>query len=165
MSKKDKSQVIDGQVMDPTAEGVADEEAQAKLEKSKQQKKEAAKRFHEKRAAEKKASQENASAYIEFCKSNGTWDTMDDKFKKWFSDLANPVSASGNEPVFGKLFGANPQVGDSITMRDVFEKTLKGKSNIDNLCKKWAEKGIIVSYKANPEDITLSTYTIESLGA
>lgn len=165
MSKKDKSQVIDGQVMDPTAEGVADEEAQAKLEKFKQQKKEAAKRFHEKRAAEKANRQQTAVKFIESCKADGKWDTMADEYKKWLTDMANPVSASGNEPVFGKLFGANPQVGDSITMRDVFEKTLKGKSNIDNLCKKWAEKGIIVSYKANPEDITLSTYTIESLGA
>lgn len=162
MSKKDKSQVIEGQeVVDET---VAATEAE-KLEKFKQQKKEAAKRFKERRAAEKENTIKTAQKFIESCKADGKWDAMADEYKQWLCNLANPVAAAGNEPVFNKLFGANPEIGTKVTMREVFEKTLKGKSNIDNLVKKWAERGIVVSYQPNPEDITQSTYTVESLGA
>lgn len=160
MSKKDKSQVID-----PTAETVVDEAAAEKLAKFKEAKKEAAKRHKEKVAAQKNATIEGANESIKILKENNLWDSLPDSVKQYFVAQSQLGTSSGNEPVFAKLFGDNPQVGDSITIRDVFQKTLKGKSNMDNLVKKWAEKGIVISYAANAEDITLSTYTIESLGA
>ena len=40
------------------------------------------------------------------------------------------------------------------------EKTLKGKTNIDHYCKKWAEKGIIVECKEDKTDLRKSTYKI-----
>ena len=99
-------------------------------------------------------------------KRDGIWDKLDDECKGFVNGLANPVSAAGNgtESVFTKLFGANPAVGASFTLSDAFNKTLKGKANIDHLVKKWSEKGIVVSFKKNDNNILDSVYTLEATG-
>jgi hypothetical protein len=61
------------------------------------------------------------------------------------------------------IFGATPKVGDSKTLRTIFEKTLKGKSAIDAYVKKWAEKGIVVEFNKDSVDILNSTYTIAKM--
>lgn len=163
MSKKDKSQVAEGiepQVEDENAVGT--DEAKEKFKASK---KEAAKRFKERRAQEKEDRISGAKKLMEVMKRDGIWDKLDDASKAFVSGLANPVSnVGGNESVFTKLFGANPQVGASFTLTDAFNKTLKGKANIDHLVKKWAEKGTVVSFKKDEDNILNSTYTLEAIG-
>lgn len=71
----------------------------------------------------------------------------------------------GGTPVFNKLFGDAPKVGDKITIQDVFNKTMKGISQMTALCRKWEEKnGTIVKYSHNEEKPFLSTYEIVKLG-
>ena len=171
MSKKDKTQVVEPQVAEsPLAETPkaiaqkAESEAE-KLEKFKAAKKAAAKRFKERRAQEKVNRIEGAKKLIDVMQRDGIWDKLDDECKGFVNGLANPVSAAnGTESVFTKLFGANPAVGASFTLSDAFNKTLKGKANIDHLVKKWSEKGIVVSFKKNDNNILDSVYTLEATG-
>lgn len=169
MSKKDKTQVVEPQVVESslaeTSKAKAESEAE-KLEKFKAAKKAAAKRFKERRAQEKVNRIEGAKKLIDVMKRDGIWDKLDDECKGFVNGLANPVSAAGNgtESVFTKLFGANPAVGASFTLSDAFNKTLKGKANIDHLVKKWSEKGIVVSFKKNDTNILDSVYTLEATG-
>lgn len=163
MSKKDKTQVVEPQVAETKEAGMTEAE---KLEKFKAAKKAAAKRFKERRAQEKVNRIEGAKKLIDVMKRDGIWDKLDDECKGFVNGLANPVSAAGNgtESVFTKLFGANPAVGASFTLSDAFNKTLKGKANIDHLVKKWSEKGIVVSFKKNDTNILDSVYTLEATG-
>ncbi len=163
MSKKDKSQVVEPQVAGTEEAGMTEAE---KLEKFKAAKKAAAKRFKERKAQEKVDRIEGAKKLIDVMKRDEIWDKLDDECKGFINGLANPVSAAGNgtESVFTKLFGANPAVGASFTLSDAFNKTLKGKANIDHLVKKWSEKGIIVSFKKNDTNILDSVYTLEATG-
>lgn len=163
MSKKDKTQVVEPQVAETKEAGMTEAE---KLEKFKAAKKAAAKRFKERRAQEKVSRIEGAKKLIDVMKRDGIWDKLDDECKGFVNGLANPVSAAGNgtESVFTKLFGANPAVGASFTLSDAFNKTLKGKANIDHLVKKWSEKGIVVSFKKNDNNILDSVYTLEATG-
>lgn len=163
MSKKDKTQVVEPQVAETKEAGMTEAE---KLEKFKAAKKAAAKRFKERRAQEKVNRIEGAKKLIDVMKRDGIWDKLDDECKGFVNGLANPVSAAGNgtESVFTKLFGANPAVGATFTLSDAFNKTLKGKANIDHLVKKWSEKGIVVSFKKNDNNILDSVYTLEATG-
>lgn len=62
------------------------------------------------------------------------------------------------KPVFYKLFGDAPKVGDKVTGLDVYNKTEKGYSEMRQLIKKWKEKqGIVVEL-----DEKTKTYTIKS---
>lgn len=163
MSKKDKSQVAESQVVGTEEAGMTEAE---KLEKFKASKKAAAKRFKERKAQEKVDRIEGAKKLIDVMKRDGIWDKLDNECKGFINGLADPVSAAGNgtESVFTKLFGANPAVGASFTLSDAFNKTLKGKANIDHLVKKWSEKGVIVSFKKNDTNILDSVYTLEATG-
>lgn len=163
MSKKDKSQVVEPQVAGTEEAGMTEAE---KLQKFKENKRAAAKRFKERKAQEKIDRIEGAKKLLEVMKRDGIWDKLDDECKGFINGLANPVSVAGNgtESVFTKLFGANPAVGATFTLSDAFNKTLKGKANIDHLVKKWAEKGIVVSFKKNDANILDSVYTLEATG-
>lgn len=171
MSKKDKSQVEDGFAMEAEDEvAEADvapvtEDAE-KLAAFKAKKNEAAKRFKERRAEEKKAVIENAAAFIARTKEAGIYDQFTAEEKDFLNKLANPVSggARSNTSVFTKIFGENPEVGASVTLLEVMDRTLKGKSAIDAYVKKWAtENGIIVEFELNSEKITDSRYVLKQL--
>ena len=86
------------------------------------------------------------------------------EYSKLLNDIANPVIHSNglNGGIFEKLFGSNPQVGQKVTLIEVFNKTYKSKAELDRAVKNWAEKGIIVEFKAAPNMIE-STYTITKL--
>lgn len=165
MSKKDKNQYEDGFnagiEMEETAAAVDVDAAQAK----KEAKAEAARRFKEKRAAEKADRIVKSKDLIAYMQEKGYWDDLTDDLKGFLNGMANPtaVSSSGNSSLFKTLFGDNPQVGDAITLQEVFNKTLKGKSNIDFYVKRWAEKGIVIRYEADAANLLNSKYVIESL--
>lgn len=162
MSKKDMSQiepqVEEGAVVDGATEA-------EKLEKFKASKREAAKRFKERRAKEKADRVEGMKKFIERAQSTGTWDKFTDEEKAFLSGIANPAVSGGfnNESTFTKMFGDAPSVGQKITLREAFEKTLKGKANIDKLVKEWAEKGTVVTFTPNGSNVLDGIYTIEAL--
>lgn len=136
-------------------------EMAAKAEEQKKAKAEAAKRWKEKKnqqAAERVA---KAKEFIASLEKSGLWSKIRPEDQAFLKGLAEPksVAASGNTGLFAVIF-PNAKVGDSITLDEVFAKTLKGKSNLDHYVKKWAEKGIIVEYKENKADIRKSTYSI-----
>lgn len=168
MSKKDKSQFVE---LDPTqnaevaeADVTVTETDAEKLEKFKAAKKAAAQRHAEKVKADKAARVEKAQKLIEVLKSSGDWDKLPEDMKAFVTGLTTTAVAGGStESTFTKIFGAAPTVGQSVTLMDVFQKTLKGKSNIDHQIKIWAEKGIIVSFKEDKENVFNSVYTIEQM--
>ena len=169
MSKKDKSKVedvIDSQVVGSEVIEGAQTEAE-KLEAFKAKKRAAAQRWKENRAKEKTDRIEKAKKFIEDLKANGLYDQLNDEQKAFINGLANPVNSSngGNSSLFKTLFGDNPQIGASFTLNEAFQKTLKGKSNLDFYVKRWAEKGTIVTFKQDAENILNSVYTLEAMGS
>lgn len=74
----------------------------------------------------------------------------------------NTKESKQEKSIFNILFGDSPSVGDSITLKEAFEKTYKGKKTLDIWLKRWQEKGIIVSYKERTP-LLESTYVIEEL--
>ena len=155
MSKKDKSQVFGGE-----AEKLSDEE---KLARFKEAKKAVAQRFKERKAEEKTARIEGAKKIIDELQASGVYDGLSAESKAFLNGLAAPVARSGGtSSLFTALFGANPKVGDSITLNDAFQKTLKGKANLDFYVKRWADKGIIVTFHQN-DNILESMYVIDAI--
>lgn len=123
----------------------------------------AAKAFAERQKQKKEAAIENAKKLIEL-HTKGTIKLPEDLFK-FYNDLANPVvrAAGGSTSSFiNKVFGDEPKVGQSITLLDYMKKTLKSKADLDKAVKLWAEKGIIVEFKAAANQLE-STYTIKAL--
>lgn len=74
----------------------------------------------------------------------------------------NTKDPKQDKSIFNILFGDSPSVGDSITLKEAFEKTYKGKKTLDIWLKRWQEKGIIVSYKETTP-LLESLYIIEAL--
>jgi hypothetical protein len=73
----------------------------------------------------------------------------------------------GGVPLYVTLFGENPEVGQSITLREVFNKTAYGHPQMLAHMKKWREKyGFEVKYAPCQEDGRRadSTYIIVNLG-
>jgi hypothetical protein len=70
----------------------------------------------------------------------------------------------GGTPVFNKLFGEHPAVGDKITIKDVFDRTMKGVQQMNSLIRKWGEKGIVVKYTHNEAEPFKSSYEITAIG-
>lgn len=68
-------------------------------------------------------------------------------------------SVAFGQPVFNKLFGDSPKVGDKITALKVFETSGKGFAEMRQLMKKWKEKqNIEVVY-----DEAVKSYTIKAM--
>lgn len=89
-------------------------------------------------------------------------DASDVAFLKWLDREPGASTAGGS--TFTKLYGTEPKVGDKITLQDAFDKTFKGKSQMDSVIKKLKEKnGIEIVFEFNKDKPALSTYTIKSL--
>lgn len=132
----------------------------AKLEEQKKAKAEAAKRWKEKKNQQATERVESAKKMIGRLEKSGLFAKLDPEDQAFLKGLAEPKAAvSNNTGLFAELF-PNAKVGDSVTLDQVFAKTLKGKSNIDHYVKKWAEKGIIIECKEDKSDLRKSTYTI-----
>lgn len=142
------------------AEAKVTNEMAAKAEEKKQAKAEAAKRWKEKKNQQAKDRVEAAKKCIANLAKAGLFGKLTPEDQAFLKGLAEPKAAAANTTgLFATLF-PNAKVGDSITLDQVFAKTLKGKTNIDHYCKKWAEKGIIVECKEDKTDLRKSTYTI-----
>ena len=146
-------------------EGLA---AQAvKDEEFKQKKREAAKRHKERKEAARKAQIEAAKRFIDELKKANLYDKISDGSKKFLDDIANPKTASrgSGASVFKTLFGDAPKVGARVTLKEAFTKTLRGKTNLDNFVKRWADQGTIVTFKEDKADMLNSAYVIEAIGS
>jgi hypothetical protein len=150
-----------GDAVAPAETALSDEAA--KLEAHKQAKREAAQRFKERRTAEKEERAKKAQAIKDKLIDAGFYDQLDEESKAFLEELINGKTVISNSSLFNVIFGATPKVGDSKTLRTIFEKTLKGKSAIDAYVKKWAEKGIVVEFNKDSVDILNSTYTIAKM--
>lgn len=162
MSKKNKSQVME---MDPTAEEPTAEEAAQKLAEFKAKKRESALAWKEKKNAEKQDRKDKAAKFIEYAKGRGIWDDIPAEYKEFLINLSTDSPAVSTQSTFTKIFGNTPAVGQKVSLMEVFQKTLKGKAAIDHQLKQWQEKGIIVSFTENKENIFDSVYTIKSLAS
>ena len=155
-------------VNEAVVEGIDEAE---KLEAFKAAKREAAKRWKERKAKEKEEFLTNVKALCEAFKSNGIWEQLTPEQQSFLDGCANPVahkavaSTRSSNSIFAIVFGAEPKVGDKVTLTDVFQKTLKGKAQFDAKVKAWANDGIIISYQEDAANLFNSTYTIEALNA
>ena len=127
-------------------------------------KREAAKRFAENKKKKQEEARKAAGTLEKELKDKGLYDKLSQASKDFISSIINPVSHTGfnGTSVFVTVFGANPKVGDKVTLEDIFKKTLKGKASFDAVVKRWAEKGIVIEYHED-KDILKSTYTIKEL--
>lgn len=148
---------------EPTVSEAEPTEDAEKLAKFKQAKAEAAQRFKERRAAEKEELLKKSAEIIEELKAGNAWDILSESSRTFLTGLATGKAASNNNNTFNVIFGASPKVGDTVTLAEVFNKTLKGKSNIDFYCRKWLEKGIVVEFKQNFDNILDSVYEITKM--
>lgn len=78
--------------------------------------------------------------------------------------LSREPKAGGStfgKPVFYKLFGDTPKIGDKITALKVFETTGKGFAEMKSLMRKWTEKqGITVEYDDKTKAYVIKSGTI-----
>lgn len=170
MSKKVVNEaVVEGIDEEVKSEAVKSEAE--KLEAFKAAKRKAAKRWKERKAKEKEEFLTNVKALCEAFKSNGIWEQLTPEQQSFLDGCANPVahkavaSTRSSNSIFAIVFGAEPKVGDKVTLTDVFQKTLKGKAQFDAKVKAWANDGIIISYQEDAANLFNSTYTIEALNA
>ena len=119
------------------------------------------KQLHKQEAEERVVKSKELLAYM---KKQGTFDTLTPDLQDFLTKLANPPVQHSTVSVFSIMFGDNPTVGQTITLMDAFQKTMKGKSTIDHFVnKKWAPAGIIVEFTQDAENMLNSTYTIKAL--
>lgn len=153
-----RPQVAEPQIAQPQANAhAADKDAELKAKKQASAK--AWKERKDKEAAERK---ETAAKLIKYLADKKV--ELPAEYSKLLNDIANPAARSGssNGGIFEKLFGSNPQVGQKVTLIEVFNKTYKSKAELDRAVKSWAEKGIIVEFESAANMLD-STYTIKKL--
>lgn len=143
-------------------EVVGDNVQASKREERLARKREAARRYKEKAEQEKALCIANAKKFIERMKADGLWDKLDDESRAFVEGIAQPAATVNRQSTFAVLFGESPKVGDSITLGDAFQKTLKGKATLDAYFSRWAAKGVVVTF-SRAENVMESTYTIEAL--
>ena len=136
---------------------VADDDKAAK-------KREAAKRCLDRKKKAREEQKANAIKFLDEIKKNGIYDKLTQASKDFVVGLTvEKTVASSNGGIFNVLFGEQPKVGDKVTLKDAFDKTLKGKATIDLMVKRWKEKGIEIKYNPNTAKMIESTYEITAL--
>lgn len=74
-----------------------------------------------------------------------------------FERKASSVTENAQKnSVFAQLFGEAPKVGTKVTAIEMFNKVHKGFGDMRKLIKKWAEKGIDVSFDEAKNEYTLN---------
>jgi len=132
-----------GSLADPTTKKATKKEAEKKLK------------------ARRKAQKEQLLAYLE--KVPNLPAEILDIVKDW----KNPNKGGGGNfgtPLFNKIFGETPKVGDHVTLQEVFNKTFKGVDKMNELMNKWKQKGTIVEYVHNAAQPLQSQYVIKAIG-
>lgn len=159
MEKVANTNAVKSQVPAQKNERSAEKDAEFKAKKAA-----AAKAFAERQKQKKEDAVKHAKAILEGVEE-GTIKGISEDTIKFLQGVANPVKTGGfggGQSFFNKVFGDDPKVGDKITLLDYMKKTLQAKGKIDKAIKDWAEKGIIVEYKAAANQLE-STYEIKKL--
>lgn len=114
-----------------------------------------------KRAAER--SRQEKKTIIAFLEACGK--PLSDDVKAIVEGWKNPArpGIAFGEPFFNKVFGAEPKVGDKVTLQDVFNKTAQGSGKMHSSIKRWAEKGIVVDYIPDEKEPVKSVYVIKEM--
>lgn len=118
-------------------------------------------------AVRQKERKENLVKFAKEVIANKGFESLSAEAKKFFNDCANPVvrtTGGSTQSFINKVFGDTPKVGDTVTLLDYMKKTFKSKADLDKAVKLWAEKGIVVEFKA-AANLLESTYTIKALPA
>lgn len=134
-------------------------------EQRKQARREASKRFAERRARNAARAQKAAAELLTYFKDSGKLETLSANARDFLSAAANPGKRRmfAVSSIFTQIFGEMPELGTSLTLKEIFDKTLKGKSTLDAHIKKWASKGIIVECEECPNSPLDTTYTLVAL--
>jgi hypothetical protein len=136
----------------------------------KQKKLEALQRWKAKKATAAKKAYEDALKLRDELVKAGLFDKLTPESKNYVLSLVKDptekrASSFGGSSVFDLIFGDNPKVGDTVTLREAFDKTYKGKSTLDVWVRRWAERGQVVEVKVNKENMMATTYTIKQLAS
>lgn len=116
--------------------------------------------------AEKEAAKKLVAAYFDPLRG-----TMKADLIAAFELLTKAAKAGGGgfgEPIFNKLFGANPAVGAAITVTEAFEKSgyVAGIQYMNSKIRVWKQKGVAtVAYVHNPQAPNQSQWVIQKIGA
>lgn len=124
----------------------------------------AAKRCLDRKKKAREEQKANAIKFLDEIKKSGVYEKLSQESKDFVVSLTlEKTAASSNGGIFNVLFGQQPKVGDKVSLKDAFDKTLKGKATIDLMVKRWKEKGIEVKYNPNAQKMIESTYEIVAL--
>jgi hypothetical protein len=126
-----------------------------------------------KKANEKKLKERRKQEKVAICKYLRTLGTLPSEIEAIVHDWENPRQGGGGafgEPLFFKIFGQAPKVGDTVTLNDVVNRTLKGVDKMNELMRKWreggggAKTGTVVEFAYNASAPLQSVYTIKAIG-
>lgn len=134
-------------------------------EQVKQARREASRRFTERKARNVERAKKAAEELITFFTETGRYETLSANARDFLSAAANPGKRRvfSVSSIFSQIFGEMPELGTSLTLKEIFDKTLKGKATIDMQLKKWAAKGIIVECEECPNSPLNTTYTLVAM--
>jgi hypothetical protein len=84
--------------------------------------------------------------------------------------LCEPSMKRGFTPrgsaLFAYMFGVGAKAGTSVTLREAFERTLKGKRDLDKVISRWAATNVAkIRYEFNAASPINSRYVVEELGS
>lgn len=148
------------EVKEATQPVVSNDEREALLAK----KRETARKCNAKKKEKEAKQRERAAKLKNELVSKGIFESLSEESKLFLKSISTEQpSVRGGNAFFVQLFGRNPQVGDKITLKSAFNKTLKGKATIDLSVRRWAAKGIKIQYNPNEQMLTESTYEIVAL--
>ena len=135
------------------------------IEQKKAARKASAERYHERKAARDKLTRDAAVELKEYLEKTGGFDKLSSNSRNFLLNITDKARrrVMTGKSVFMQMFGDDPRVGDTLTLKDIFDRTLKGKSTIDAQVKRWAERGIIIKCTENAEHPLETTYTLKAL--
>ena len=105
----------------------------------------------------------NARVLAQELANKGLLKKLDSGTMKFLSDVSARWPCKF-PPVLVKLFKGDVQVGRSVTARECMERIYKGRSEMRDICKRWALHGYRLRYDIDPEGGPLEArYIIEEL--
>lgn len=142
----------------PVEEAKMAEEIDARYKEAKQKHAEANRRYKEKQAKEQAELTETCVKVIALLKRIEMWAELSEKERTALLKYA--YKPTGNS-IVRKVFGDTINIGDTVTVEQVFRITQMGIKEFKKKLDEWQEKeGVEVEYKENPDNIFASTYTI-----
>ena len=145
-------------VQQVAVEQVKEESENTEQEAKRKQHIEANRRYKEKQAKEQAELTETCVKVIALLKRLEMWEELSDKERTALLKYA--YKPTGNS-IVRKVFGDTINIGDKVTVEQVFRITQLGIKEFQKKLNEWQEKeGVKVEYKENPDNIFNSTYTI-----